>query len=165
MTRYKHHSMQPEQLLVVCGNVLAQSLLEAQRADAKRIFNDINDGKRLALVKIQMDEETEVRFDLLLDHSEYRGGRLNFKAFRSSIAGLIQSMRENFEQKSQIPVFTEQQSGAMLFAVPGVTREDEQLNVMMLSLNLREPGCVQLKLMYMDPNQFSRTGDSAQSGA
>lgn len=157
--------MPPQRLLVVSGNVLVQALLESQRADAKRIFNAVSDGKRIALMKVRLDDDTEVRFDLALDHSEFRGSRFNFKAFRNSLAGLVQSLGENFRQETDVPVFTEQDSGAMLFAIPGITRDEDRLNVMMLSVSLREPGCVQLKLMYMDPDQFQVNPDASSAAS
>ena len=42
----------------------------------------------------------------------------------------------------------------MLFGVPGLTQDAGQLNVLMLAVDLREPGAVLLKLQYMDPSQF-----------
>jgi hypothetical protein len=155
MSSFKNYSMPPERLLVVAGNVLAKCVLEAQRADAKRIFNDIQAGKRVPLVNVRMDDETEVKFDVALDHSEFRGTRLNFRAFRNSLAGLVHGLGENLKRETAVPVFTEERSGAMLFAVPGFTRVEGHVNVMMLSINLREPGCVQTKLLYMDPDQFT----------
>lgn len=159
MSSYKNYSMPPERLLVVAGNILAKCVLEAQRADAKRIFNDIQDGKRASLVNVRMDDETEVRFDLALDHSEFRGGRLNYRAFRNSLAGLVQGLGENLKREFEVPVFTDKNSGTMLFAIPGYTEVEGHANVMMLSINLREPGCVQVKLMYMDPDQFTLKQD------
>jgi hypothetical protein len=160
--------MPPDRLLVVCGNVLLRSLLEAPRADAKRVFNDVNDGKTFSLVNVRMDDETEVRFELQLDRSEFRSGRLNFKAFRDSLASLLHGVGENVRSEAEVPVFTDKRSGAMLFGIPGFTQNEDQLNVMMMSVNLRKPGSVQVKLMYVDPEQFRQRsaseGDTAASG-
>lgn len=168
MSSYRSYSMPPDKLLVVCGNVLLKSVLEAPRADAKRVFNDINDGKTFSLVNVRMDDETEVRFELLLDHSEFRAGRLNFKAFRDSLASLLQALAENVRRETEVPVFTDKGSGAMLFGIPGFTQNEDQQNVMMMSVNLRKPGCVQVKLMYLDPEQFNQRrapdSDTAASG-
>ena len=157
--------MPPNELLVVCGNVLLQSLLDAPRSDAKRIFNDISDGKQLSLVKVRMDDDTDVLFQVQLDHTEFRGDRLNFKAFRNSLAGLLHSIGEHAEAEAKVPVFTEKSSGAMLFGVPGFTQDEGELNVMMMSVNLRKPGCIQLKLMYVEPDQFKQPKASGTSEA
>lgn len=168
MSSFKNYSMSPDKLLVVCGNVLLKSVLEAPRGDAKRIFNTIHDGKRHTLANVRMDEENEVGFELLLDDSEFRGGRLNFKAFRDSLAGLLHSMGGYMREEAKVPVFTQKTTGEMLFGVPGFTQVDDELNVMMLAVNLRRPGAVQLKLMYVEPDQFKQSaqpeGDNAVSG-
>ena len=160
--------MPPDKLLVVCGNVLLKSVLEAPRADAKRVFNDINDGKTVSLVNVRMDDETEVRFEVQLDHTEFRSGRLNFKGFRGSLASLLHALGENVRREAEVPVFTDKRSGAMLFGIPGFTQNEDQPNVMMMSVNLRKPGCVQVKLMYVDPEQFNQRrasdSDTAVSG-
>ncbi len=135
-------------------NVLYRALLEASRADAKRIFNEISEGKRVQLMNVRLDDETELRFDLVLDHSEFQGDRLNFRGFREGVAGLIGAMGEALQGESNIPVFNEQGGRSMLFGIPGLTQVGEQVNVLMLAADMREPGCVQLKLQYMEPGQF-----------
>ncbi len=63
-------------------------------------------------------------------------------------------MSEALEGERNIPVFNEQGGRSMLFGIPGLTQVDEQVNVLMLAADMREPGCVQLKLQYMEPDQF-----------
>ena len=154
MSTYQNFSMAPDRFMTMSGNVLLKAFLEAQRADAKRVFNEINDGKRVQLITVRLDDETELRFDLQLDHSEYRGERLNFRSFRDGLASLISAMSEALNGESNIPVFNEQGGRSMLFGIPGVTQVGDQVNVLMLAANMREPGCVQLKLQYMEPGQF-----------
>jgi hypothetical protein len=157
--------MSPDRLVVVCGNVLLKRILEAPRADAKRLFNDINSGKQCALAMVRMDDETEVAFEVRLDASEFRGPRLNFREFRNSLAGLLHSLGEYARQEARVPVFNEKSNGDMLFGVPGFTRIDDELNVMMLSVNLRKPGAVQLALMYVDPDQFKQPREPESGSA
>ncbi len=154
MSNYQNFSMAPDRFMTMSANVLFKGFLEAQRADAKRIFNEINDGKRVQLMTVRLDDDTELRFDLFLDHSEYRGERLNFRSFRDGLASLLAAMSQALEGESNIPVFNEQGGRTMLFGVPGLTQVDDQVNVLMLATDMREPGCVQLKLQYMEPGQF-----------
>ena len=165
MSSFKSYKMPPDQLLVVSGNVLLRCLLDAPRADAKRIFNDIHDGKQVSLVNVRMDDDTDVQFQVQLDHSEFRGPRLNFKEFRNSLAGLLHSIGEHSEAEAKVPVFTEKQTGAMLFGVPGFTQVEDELNVMMVSVNVRKPGAIQLRLMYVEPDQFKRQKAAGEEGA
>ncbi len=156
MSTFQNFSLPPERFLTVAGNVLHRCILEAQRAPAKRIFNDAHEGKRVNLVTVQMDDETELRFDLKLDSSEFRGDRLNFKFFRNSVLGLVAAVGQALKEESEIPVFKQQGGKAMLFGIPGITNDTGEVNVLMLSADMREPGAVQLKLQYMDPSQFQR---------
>ncbi|MEE4658888.1 MAG: hypothetical protein V2J89_00365 [Halieaceae bacterium] len=154
MSTFQNFSLPPQRFLTVAGNILHRTLLDAQRAAAKRIFNDINEGRRVELVTVQMDDETELRFDLTLDSSEFRGDRLNFTFFRNSVQGLVAAMGLALKEEGDIPIFREQGGRAMLFGVPGVTRDTGEVNVMMMSSDMRKPGSVVLKLQYMDPSQF-----------
>ena len=154
MSDFQQYKFKPEMFLVMACNILFKTLLEAPRTDAKRIFNAIVEGKRVSLMDVRLGEESDVRFDLTLDYSEYRGVRLNFKSFRNSMTGLVASMSDNLRNESNIPVFTEQADRSMLFGIPGVTREADQVNALMLGVNPAKPGTVLLKLQYIDPSQF-----------
>ncbi len=154
MSKYQQYKIKPDQFLTIASNILYKTLLDASRTDAKNLFKAIFEGRRVALIDVRMDDDSDVRFDLSLDHSEFRGKRLNFKSFRNSLTGLVGSLSENLRQQADVPVFTEQSDGSMLFGVPGVTRESDQVNLMMLGVNLSGPGSVLLKLQYIDPSQF-----------
>jgi hypothetical protein len=163
MSKILTYKMEPDKFLRVATNVVFKTLLETQRAEAKRLFNSISEGKRVSVLNVRMEDDSEMRFDMSLDHSEYRGARLNFTAFRESVAGLVAALTNAQQQDAAISVFTEQSDGSMLFGVPGVTREGEHLNALMLGVNTRGPGTVLLKLMYLDPSQFEvqETGQGA----
>ena len=70
------------------------------------------------------------------------------------MTGLVASMSDNLRNESNIPVFTEQTDRSMLFGIPGVTREADQVNALMLGVNPAKPGTVLLKLQYIDPSQI-----------
>lgn len=149
MNTLQNFSMPPDQFLSMAGNVLHKSLLEVKRAQAKRIFGDISDGKRVPVMNVQMDEDTQVRFDLSMDASEFRGDRLNFRFFRNSLISMVFAFNRVLEEKATIPVFTEEGGGTMMVGVPGVTDDTGVVNIMMLTADVREPGCVHMKLVYM----------------
>ena len=140
--------------MTIAGNVLYKTLLEAPRTTSKKLFRAISDGRRVALLDVRMEEDADVRFELALDHSEFRGGRLNYTSFRNSLTLLVGTLSETLQKEADVPVFTEQTDGSMIFGVPGVTQDKEHVNVLMLGVNLRSPGSVLLKLQYIDPGQF-----------
>lgn len=156
MSTFQNVSMPPERFLTVAANVLHKSLLDAQRAQAKRVFNDISEGKRVALLNVQMDDDTQVRFDLSLDHSEFRGDRLNFRFFRNSVMSLVSALGQLLQQGAEVPTFSERGGSTMLLGVPGLTQDAGETNLMMVAVDLRKPGSVHMKLQYMDPSQFLR---------
>lgn len=161
MSDFRNYKIPPNQFLTIATNVLFKALLDSSRTAAKNIFKSISEDKRVSVLDVRMEEEADVRFDLALDHSEYRGGKLNFTAFRDSVTVLVGALSDNLRAQNDTPVFTEQDNGSMLFGVPGVTRCGEQLNVMMLGVDLRGPGSVLLTLQYLDPAQFEEnTGEA-----
>jgi hypothetical protein len=164
MSRLQDYQIAPDKFLTLATNVLYQAILEAPRTTAKNIFKAIDEGKRVALVDVRMEDSGDVRFELALDHSEYRGERLNFGFFRNSLTALVGSLGEKLRQESAVPVFTEQTDGSLLFGVPGVTQDEAgQLNVLMLGADLQAgAGSALLKLQFMDPAQFVENVETAQ---
>jgi hypothetical protein len=156
MSTLQDYQIAPDKFLTLATNVLFQAVLEAPRTTAKSIFKAVDEGKRVALLDVRMEDSGDVRFELALDHSEYRGGRLNFASFRNSLAVLVASLGEKLRQQSGVQVFTEQTDGSLLFGVPGVTQDEAgQLNVLMLCADLQaSAGSVLLKLQFMEPAQF-----------
>jgi len=138
----------------MAANVLHKTLLESPRTTSKNIFKAVSDGRKVSLLDVRIDEETNLRFDLSLDHSEFSGDRLNFTAFRNSITMLLATLSESLKKEAEVSVFTEQTDGSMLFGGPGVTQGKGQVNVLMLGADMRSPGSVLLKLQYIDSDQF-----------
>ncbi len=155
MSQNQSRSLPREQFLSLSGNLLYKAFQEASRTEAKRLFRDLARGEVPALTQVRMEDGSLVRFDLALDHSEYRGV-INFGAFRSSLQSLITSIAKVLKEQQEIPMFdAEGQEGHSLFGVPGMMIDDEQLNVMMLGVDTatHRPAII-LRLMYMDPAQF-----------
>ena len=158
MSIQQSYNIPPEKFLTIATNVLFKAVLEAPRTTAKNIYGAIGEGKRVSLLDVRMDDGGELRFDLTLDHSEYLGERLNFGSFRNSLTALVRSVGEKFQQQAEIPVFTEQTDGSLLFGVPGVTNDEAgQVNVLMLGVDLQSrAGTALLKLQYLSPSQFEQ---------
>lgn len=154
MSKSQKYEVSPANFLTIATNVLHKSLLEVPRTTAKNIFKAVSEGRRVPMLDVRMEEDADVRFDIALDHTEYRGDRLNFGAFRSSLTALVGALGDALRNEVDIPVFTEKTDGSMLYGIPGITEENEHGNMLMLSVNLRGPGSVLLKLQYIDPSQF-----------
>lgn len=153
MSKYKQDTMEQEKFLTVAGNILYKALVEAPRTRAKNAYQAARDGKRVALMTVRMEDGSDLRFDVALDASEYRG-KLNFGAFRASVTQLIGVLGEAVSQGKELPVFTEETRASVLFGLPAITLEQGEHNVLMMAADTRGAGTVLLKLMYMEPGQF-----------
>ena len=149
-------SMPQDKFLTMAANLLYKAFLDSSRTKAKNLFREMSGGKVLALTKVQLEDKSEIRVDIALDHSEYRGA-INFGAFRSSVALLISSLGEQLKKGEDVRVFSaDHDSDIMIFGVTAVTHENKEPNVMVLGAEMAsERPSVLLKLMYIDPEQFS----------
>ncbi|NCF18671.1 MAG: hypothetical protein GWP63_10540 [Haliea sp.] len=155
MSQYQTQSIPQEKFLLMAVNLLHKAFVEAPRTDAKNIYREISEGKAVHLTTVRMEDGSTSRFNLKLDHSEYRG-KLNYGAFRASLATLIGNVTQALKDEREINVFNAQEDpGTMMFGITAVTLEDDTPNVMVLGAELGGgAGQAMLSLMYLDPSQF-----------
>ena len=155
MAQFQSHSLPQEKFLTISINLLHAAFVDASRTNAKKVFRNLSEGRPVHLTTVQMEDKSTVRFDLSMDHSEFRG-KLNFGAFRASVAILVSNIAKALHEEEKIKVFNaEQDSGNILFAISAPTLEDGKANVMALGANLAgQQGTLMLRLMYLDPDQF-----------
>lgn len=159
-----------EQFATVSANILHQTLIEVSRTVGKRIFRELEAGKRVALTQLRMEDEGQVRLDLTFDHTEFRGA-LNFSLFRDSILALLSRLGETLQDDNKpLPVMRmmdesgEATSERRLFGVPGVIVVEGVPNMLMMGAtpSNTEP-VVLIELMYIDPEQFAQSVASEAS--
>lgn len=166
MAQEETQSIPQAQFLTMSANLLHRAFIESTRTDAKSLFKQLAEGTRVALTRVEMEDKSLVRFDLSLDHSEYRG-KLNYGGFRNSLGTLIANLSTALQKEQEISSFTAQdQPGKMMFGVTGVTVEEEQPNVMVLGADVTGGQAnVVLQLMYVDPEQFANNNDGPRQQA
>ena len=158
-------SLSSHKFLLLAANLLHRALVDSTRADAKRLFRRIEEGERTALANVRMEDDSTAAFGLSLDHSEFRG-RLNYGAFRASINTLLANIGQVVQQEKDVQVFNAQDGGeSMIFGVPAVTVEQGETNVLMLSADTGAGGGTELRLMYLDPQQFEQQFAATEEGA
>ncbi|MFV0278621.1 MAG: hypothetical protein ACK5HY_15765 [Parahaliea sp.] len=164
MAREQTQTISREKFLRMSVNLLHKVFIEASRTQAKNVYRDVADGRVVALTNVLMEDKSQVRFDLALDHSEYRG-RLNFGSFRDSLMALLAQLVQALREERDITVFSaEHDPNVMIFGVTGVTVEDGQPSVLVLGADAgRGQPTVMLKLMYLDHSQFSEPVAGVQS--
>jgi hypothetical protein len=142
-------------LLVVMTDVLHRTVLSVPRAQAKVIFRDIEKGGVVPLLRLQLEDNTELLVQLSLDVSEFVG-TLRFSVFKQCLDAMLHTIAARLASKSdELNLFTDESSGQRLFLLPGVVQEQgrSQVLVMGMSHNSREASLT-ICLQYLDPVQF-----------
>ncbi|MEK9624000.1 MAG: hypothetical protein VW103_05540, partial [Halieaceae bacterium] len=130
------HTLTEKQLATISANILHQTLIEVSRTVGKRLFRELESGTRIAVTKLRMEDESEVRMDLKLDCSEFRGA-LNFSLFRDSVLALLSRLSDTLrDEDTVLPVMRmmdesgQSTSERRLFGVPGVIAVDGVPNML-----------------------------------
>jgi hypothetical protein len=101
MAQTQTQDMPQGTFLTMSANLLHKAFIESARTDAKNLYKQISEGKRVALTQVQMEDKSTVRFDLSLEHSEYRGS-LNYSGFRASLAILIGNLVTALQKDTRV---------------------------------------------------------------
>ena len=132
MAQNPNKSIPRDQFLTIAVNLLYKAFLENRRTEAKNVFRDMATGRTVHLTNVVMEDKSQVRFDVALDHSEYRG-KLNFGAFRASLAMLVAQLSDALRAGKDIKVFSEQNNpDNVVFGLSAATEDEGEVNVMVL---------------------------------
>jgi hypothetical protein len=157
MSLYRNHSIAPEQLLTLATNVLQRAFFQGARLDAKRRYKLIDEGRTIFLIKLRLDDGSELEVNLRLDRSEQRG-KLNFSTFRQLVGQLIVECVERLNKKQPLNLFANEEQQRTLFLLPAVHRADDVVDMLVLAVEASQPGALLLELMFIDPGQFAQQG-------
>jgi hypothetical protein len=135
------------------ANVLHKTFFDNTRLVAKRVFNELDKGKRLKLVSLTMEDKSELKIDVSLDTTDYVG-HLNFSLMRKHLKSLLAQIAKLLEEGKRPSVRNNKQNGTQLFNIPGAVVEQGQLNVLMMAWSSRVKGTVEIELMFFEPTQF-----------
>jgi len=156
MAQSQTQSIPREKFLTLSVNLLHRAFIESARTDAKNMFRQVSGGEAVHLSTVQLEDKSTSRFELSLDQSEFRG-KLNYGAFRASLASLIANITQTLRDEKDFPVFNAQENAdTMIFGITAVTVEQDTPNVMVLGAEMGgQGGATTLRLMYLDPAQFA----------
>jgi hypothetical protein len=150
------HTLPTDKFLTLSVNLLHKVFLEATRTEAKNLYREISDGKPVPLTRVRMEDGSEVRFEVALDHSEYRG-RLNFGAFRAGVTLLVANIADALREEKPVRTFhAEHDPNVVIFGISAVTVEEGEASVLVLGADAGsgQPSVV-LQLMYLERGQFA----------
>jgi hypothetical protein len=162
MAQNQSQTIPRDKFLTIAVNLLYKAFLENRRTEAKNVFRDMAAGRTVHLTNVQMEDRSQVRFDIALDHSEFRG-KLNFGAFRASLVLLVAQLSDALRAGKDIKVFSDENNpDNVIFGLSAPTEEDGEVNVMVLGVDSSEArGTIELRLQYLDPAQFAPESDVA----
>ena len=160
-SEYSSHSLSPEQFLTMSANVLHKTFFDNTRLVAKRVFNELDKGKRLKLISLTMEDKSELNIDVSLDTTEYIG-QLNFSLMRKHLKALLAQIAKLLEEGKRPSVRNNQQNSSQLFNIPGAVVEQGQLNVLMMAWSSKVKGTLEIELMFFEPTQFIEKESAAE---
>ena len=140
----------------MAANLLLQFVVNASRTDGKRLFRALESGKAVKLVRVKMDDGTEVMMEVLLDATDYRG-TLNFRLFRQhthALCARAAALLNDEDKKNSLPLFNDKNTGDSLFLAPGVVIEAGVVNLMVVGAKRPQAGSLTMQLVFLDPDQF-----------
>jgi hypothetical protein len=155
MALYRTQSIAPEKLLVIAANILHKAFYESTRLEAKRRYQFLHDGRAVFLLKLRVDDGSELDVNLSLERSELRG-KLNFSMFRTMVAQLLGGYVAALDKKQPVKTFADADQQRWVYMIPAVHQNGELLNMLVLAVDVSRPGALTLELMFIDPEQFRR---------
>jgi hypothetical protein len=156
---YQQVSLQPKLLLAAVNENLNRHFYAESRDAAKNLYNTICDEASAPFMRIDTGESGEILCDLALDTSLYVG-KLNFGKFRKALAMMMLGIKERIENDQPLNAMSSD-SGEVLFNIPGIITEDNQMNVMVCSFKQMGPGLSTVRLMYLDPDRYTAAAQQA----
>jgi len=153
MPLYRTQSLPPEKLLTIAVNLLHKAFGESTRLLAKHRFQYLEGGKAIYLATVQMEDKSELKVNLKLECSELKG-KLNFGGFRQLIAQLLAGCARQLDSKQPLNTFSDQDAKRWIYLIPALYQSDVAVNMLVLGVNMRQPGELTIELMFVDPAQF-----------
>lgn len=153
MSLYRTQITSPDKLLVIAANLLDKAFFDTNRVLAKRRYRALEQGDRVFLINVKMDDGNELQVDVRLDRAESRNP-FNFSAFRDLVGQLLVAISQQLKAKRLLPSFSTADSRRWSYLIPAVRRGVERDDMLILGLDIRRPGTLTLELMFIDPAQF-----------
>ena len=164
MNHYQSHTFEPDKFITIAVNLLHKVFVDSSRDEAKRLFLKVKGGDTAHLVRIKMEDDSELDMKLSLDHSEFLG-KLNYAAFKNVLQAMLARIAQQVQGGGELDVFTDEETGSILFNLPGMMQDGEHLNMLVLGADLAEQGAVTLKLQFLDVSQFVEETKEGGQGA
>lgn len=145
-------------LLDAVGGVLGKVFVQAKKDAGKAMFKQLRQGKPKDLGKLHYGDQLTMPLQVSLDYSEFQGAGFNYDVFRFALNDLLRNMAITLRAEKPLNVLSGD-NGVQLIVIPGVVAKGEQANVLMLGIGADVARCVDVKLMFMEPEQFLQAAE------
>ncbi len=140
----------------VAAKILTPVFLNGPRDRAKQTFKKLKQGNSVELGTVNMGPFKNAPFRLTLDYSEFKGPGFGFDSFSAALTSMLRHTESAFREKKDLnALMNEDQSELVLAALPGIVQHEGQTNVMMMNFSFSQTPDIVLKLMFVEPSQFS----------
>ncbi len=144
--------------LTVIHNNYKRLFLDSSDTDAEKEYRKLMDEQTVPIIEISAPDQGEVTCDLALDHSEFLG-TLNFSRFRNALIAHLNQIADTIKSEEKLNVLTDQETGDIVYYVPGIVKENGNVNVLVTGVEQRTAGELTVRLMFLDPRQLAVQAD------
>ena len=144
--------------LTVIHNNYKRLFLDSSEIDAEEEYRKLMDDQTVPIIEISAPDQGEVTCDLALDHSQFLG-TLNFSRFRNALIAHLSQIADTLKSEDELNVLTNEDTGDIVYYVPGIVEEDGTINVLVTGVEQRTAGELTVRLMFLDPQQFAVQAD------
>lgn len=158
MTEVASQALKSNEIASVVGNMLKLAFFDNSRDNAKRSYLDLQSGKRLRLPALAIEKDARIDVLLSMDTSECQG-KLGFSSFKKHLAAVLGRISQEMEA-GDVPLLASEDGKQRVINLPVAFKSGEDVNVLALGFELRT-GELEIKVMYLPPNQFTKQAQSA----
>lgn len=141
------------ELVNISANILHQLFVSAPKDKSREIFKTIKQGKAFNTGTLKLGEFGESSLKLSLDYSDFQGPGFNYDVFSQALQALLKRLSIKLQRKEDLNVLSSDK-GSVVVTIPGLVQVQEQVNILMISLDFANPREITLCLMFIDPSQF-----------
>lgn len=159
-SRFRTQKMTTAQMLTMGANLLYKAFHDTNRVDAKRRYRALEEGKKVLLTELGTREGDRMLAVLSLDCSEMHA-KLNFSMLRGLVGQLLNGFAQVLNTKQPLNSFSDEKRKRCVYLLPAILESEGTTDMLVLAIDLSEPGTFELALMFIDPEQFRQTAAAA----
>lgn len=158
-------SIDINRFLTISVNMLDSYFFKSTKEKARKLYKELERGEviKAASLNFEGNKDSRVSINLSLDHSEYRG-RLTFHLFRMALDMMLKNIAGRVQRKEDLNIFTSEETGEVLFHLPGLVDDRGRLNVLVMGIVPGKRNAT-VKLQFLDPEQFRKEQEATPDTA